>query len=91
MAKIHWDASASLMRVIAFDTADSSEELIGRGTLQELVSSVLDFDPAEQRGLLIRTVGADWTQEFDTDAIRELAARPGLTSAFGKFEGETQR
>ena len=36
-----------------------------------------------QRGLLIRAAGPDWTQEFDTDAIRELAARPEFTSAFG--------
>ena len=43
--------------------------------------------PAEQQAnLLIRAAGPEWTQEFDVDAIRELAARPEYTSAHGAFD-----
>jgi hypothetical protein len=86
MADIQWDSEASLMRVIAFATTDSQEELLARGTLRQLVGTVLAMDPAAQDGLLLRAAGADWTEEFDSDAIRELAARPEFTGAAGAFD-----
>ena len=87
MTDIQWDAQASLMRVIPFaTTAEPQEELVGRGVLRELVGAFLDMSPAEQGGLMIRAAGPDWLQEYDEDAIRELAARPEYTSAHGAFD-----
>ena len=87
MPDIQWDSQASLMRVTEYATADATEELVARGTLHELVGAVLEKMPAAQQdGLLLRTAGADWVQEYDTDAIRELGARPEYTSAHGAFD-----
>ena len=86
MPTIQWDAPASLMRVTDFSTADSQEELVARGTLRDLVGQVLAMPGAHQSGLLVRAAGRDWTQEFDTDALRELAARPEFTGAHGAFD-----
>jgi hypothetical protein len=86
MTDIQWDSEASLMRVIPFATTDSQEELVGRGTLRELVGAFLEMPPAEQRSLLLRASGATWLQEYDESSIRELAARPEYTSAHGDFD-----
>ena len=83
---IQWDNEASLMRITAFDTAEPQEELVARGTVYELVGQVLEMAPGQQGGLLLRTSGPDWSREFDTDAIRELAARPEYTSAHGAYD-----
>ena len=87
MPDIQWDAQASLMRVNVIETSgDQQEELIARGALSELVGTVLEMAPDQQRGLLLRAAGPDWTEEYDSDAIRELAARPEFTSAYGDFD-----
>lgn len=83
---IQWDGSASLMRVIRFATAEDEEELVARGTLRELVGAVLEMAAAAQNGLLIRVAGNGWEEEYDADAIRELAARPEYTGAYGAFD-----
>lgn len=86
MPDIQWDAQASLMRVTEFATADPQEELLARGTLLELVGAALEMPAARQDGLLLRAAGPDWVQEYDGDAIRELAARPEYTGAHGAFD-----
>jgi hypothetical protein len=86
MTKIQWDSEASLMRVVTFSTTEPEEELVGRGVLHELVGTFLEMSPAEQRGMLLRAAGPSWLQEFDEDAIRELAARPEYTGAAGAFD-----
>ena len=86
MADIAWDSEASLMRVIPFATTDSQEERLGHGTLRDLVGQVLAMAPADQDGLLLRTTSADTVEEYDSDAIRELAARPEYTGAYGDFD-----
>lgn len=87
MPDIQWDSEASLMRVTNFETTpESREELIARGTLWELVGVFLEMPVAQQRGLLLRAAGPDWTQEFDSSAIRELAARPEYTGAHGAYD-----
>lgn len=86
MTDIQWDARAHLMRVTAFDTAEPIETLEGEGTLAELVGAVLEMNPMQQTGLLIRAAGAGWAQEFDLDAIRELAARPEYTGAMARYD-----
>lgn len=87
MPDVQWDSVASLMRVTNFDTSDESrEDLLARDTLYELVSLFLELPQEQQRGLLLRAAGPDWVQEFDTDAIRELAARPEYTGAHGAYD-----
>jgi hypothetical protein len=86
MPDIQWDAPASLMRVTDFATADDTEELVARGTLHQLVGQVLDMPADRQQGLLIRAAGPDDVEEHDTDAIRELAARPEFSGAHGAFD-----
>ncbi len=86
MTDIQWDSQASLMRVISFATAEPQEELLGRATLHELVGAFLEMSPAAQDGLLLRAAGPDWLQEFDSDAIRELAARPEYSGGSGAFD-----
>jgi len=87
MPEVQWDSVASLMRVTNFATTDESrEDLLARDTLCELVSLFLDLPHEQQKGLLLRAAGADWVQEFDTDAIRELAARPEYTGAHGAYD-----
>lgn len=86
MPNIQWDSEASLMRVTAFDTADTMEELVARDTLLELVGMFLELPPEQQDGLMIRAAGPDWSQEFDEAAIRELAARPEYTGAHGAYD-----
>lgn len=84
MPDIQWDSEASLMRVTPIETSgETIEELVARDTLFGLVGAVLEMTPAQQRPLLIRAAGDDWVQEFDADAIRELAARPEFTGAHG--------
>jgi hypothetical protein len=83
MADIQWESAASLMRVTNIETSgDVQEELIAQGSLFELVATFLEMRPEQQSGLLLRAAGSDWTQEFDTDTIRELAARPDFTSVY---------
>jgi hypothetical protein len=87
MPDVQWDSDASLMRVTNFETTpDSVEELISRGTVRDLVGAFLELPLSRQRGLLLRAVGPDWTQEFDSSAIRELAARPEYTGANGDYD-----
>ena len=87
MPDIQWDSEASLIKVTPVDTAnDSFEELIARGTLYELVGAFLELPPEQQEGLLLRAAGPDWTEEFDSDAIRELAARPEYTGVYGAYD-----
>lgn len=86
MPDIQWDSEASLMRLVAFETGDSREEVIARGTIYELVGFFLEMPPERQEGLLLRAAGPDWVQEYDTDALRELAARPEYTGAHGDFD-----
>jgi hypothetical protein len=87
MPGIQWDSQASLMRVTNFDTTpESREELLARGAVRELVGAFLGMPPSQQRGLLLRAAGPDWTQEFDSAAIRELAARPEYTGAHGAYD-----
>ena len=86
MPEIQWDAEASLMRVTVFATADAQEALVARGTVLELVGMALEFAPDQQGGLMIRAAGPDWVQEYDEDAIRELAARPEYTGAHGAYD-----
>ena len=87
MPEVQWDSVASLMRVTNFATTDESrEDLLARDTLCELVSLFLDLPHEQQKGLLLRAAGPDWVQEFDTDAIRELAARPEYTGAHGAYD-----
>lgn len=86
MPDIQWDSEASLMRVTAFATADTQEELVARGTLIELVGQALEMPADVQDGLLLRAAGPDWVQEYDGDAIRELAARPEYTGARGAYD-----
>ena len=86
MTSIQWDSEASLMRVTTFSTAEPQEELVGRGILHELVGAFLEMPRAEQKGLLLRAAGPTWLQEFDEDAMRELAGRPEYTSAHGAFD-----
>ena len=75
MPDVQWDNDASLMRVTNFETTpDNVEELIARGTVHDLVGVFLKMPLNRQRGLLLRAAGSDWTQEFDSSAIRELAA-----------------
>lgn len=84
MTDIQWDSPAGLMRVAIMATGgDAIEDLVARGTVRELVGAVLEMAPDEQEGLLLRATGPDWTQEYDSDAIRELAARPEFTAAHG--------
>ncbi|SFR80817.1 hypothetical protein [Sphingomonas jatrophae] len=83
---IPWDNEASLMRVVPFETAEPMEELVARGTLHELVGQVLEMPADAQRNLLLRASGPDWTEEYDSQTIRELAARPEYTSAHGAFD-----
>ena len=86
MTDIQWDSEASLMRVITFSTAEPQEELVGRGIVRELVGAFLEMEPAAQDGLMIRAAGTDWIQEYDADAIRELAARPEYSGGHGAFD-----
>jgi hypothetical protein len=87
MPDIQWDSEASLMRVTSFETNDESrEDLIARGTVWELVGTFVELPPVQQQGLLLRTAGPDWVQEYDSDAIRELAARPEYTGAHGAYD-----
>jgi hypothetical protein len=82
MPDVQWDSDASLMRVTNFETTpDNVEELIARGTVHDLVGVFLEMPFSRQRGLLLRAAGSDWTQEFDSSAIRELAARPDYTGS----------
>jgi hypothetical protein len=83
MPDIQWDNPASLMRVSTFATADPQEELLARGTVRELVGAALEMPSERHDELLLRAAGPDWVEEFDGDAIRELAARPEYTSAHG--------
>jgi len=87
MPDVQWDNDASLMRVTNFETTpDNVEELIARGTVHDLVGVFLKMPLNRQRGLLLRAAGSDWTQEFDSSAIRELAARPEYTGAHGDYD-----
>jgi len=87
MPDIQWDSEASLMRVTSFQSTDESqEELIARGTVYELVGTFLETPTVQQNGLLLRAAGPGWVQEFDRDALRELAARPEFTGAHGAYD-----
>lgn len=87
MADIHWDHEASLMRVTPVETADDAfEEWIARGTLREMVGRFLELSPGQQDDLLLRASGPDWTEEYDSNAIRELAERPEYTGAYGAYD-----
>jgi hypothetical protein len=74
------------MRVTRFETSgESREELVARGTLRQLIGIVLELSPDRWQGLLLRSAGPD-AQEYDSAAIRELAARPEYTGAYGAYD-----
>jgi hypothetical protein len=85
MTDIPWDHQASLIRA-----AGAGEQLVRHGILHQLVSGFLELSPEGQSGLLIRASGPDWTCEFDEASIRELAARPDFTGAFGRDDSERE-
>lgn len=73
---IQWDSPATLSRVTEFETTDETmEEPVARGSLRELVAQVLAMPADAQAGLLIRSAGPGWSRDYDSNAIRELAAR----------------
>jgi len=85
MPDIQWDGEASLMRVTNFQTSsENREELLARGTLNELIGVFLEMAPLEQKGLLLRAAGPDWVQEFDSQTIRDLAARAEYAGLYGE-------
>jgi hypothetical protein len=83
MSNIPWEHEASLLRMTS-----AGEEVVRRGLLHELVGGFLELPAERQRGLAIRASGPDWTREFDEWTIRELAARPEYTSAYGRSGGK---
>ena len=85
MSDIPWNHEASLIRT----TGAGDEELVRHGILQQLVEGFLELAPEAQRGLLLRAAGPDWCREWDEAQIRELAAKPEATGAFGRWDSET--
>jgi hypothetical protein len=84
MSDIPWNQEASLIR-----TTGAGEELVRHGILQQLVEGFLELAPDRQDGLLLRAAGPDWCREWDAAQIRELAAKPEATGAFGRWDSET--
>jgi hypothetical protein len=84
MSNIPWEHEASLLRMTS-----AGEEVVGRGVLHQLVGGFLELPPERQRGLAIRASGPNWTREFDEWTIRELAARPEYTSAYGGADSKS--
>jgi hypothetical protein len=81
---IPWEHEGSMLRSTA-----SGEELVARGALHQLVGSFLEMNPDQQRGVAIRVAGPDWTREYVDAEIRELAARPEYSGAFGRWDSAT--
>lgn len=81
---IPWDHEGSMLR-----SRPDGEELIARGVLHQLVGSFLEMPPEQQRGVAIRIAGPDWTREYVDAEIRELAARPEYSGAFGRWDSAT--
>jgi hypothetical protein len=81
---IPWEQEGSMLRSSA-----AGEELVARGVLHQLVGAFLEMAPEEQRGVAIRVAGADWTCEYVDAEIRELAARPEFSGAFGRWDSAT--
>jgi hypothetical protein len=84
MSNIPWEHEASLLRMTS-----GGEEVVRRGVLHQLVGGFLELPPERQRGLAIRASGPNWTREFDEWTIRELAARPEYTGAYGRADSES--
>jgi hypothetical protein len=83
MSDIPWNHEASLVR-----TTGAGEESERHGILQQLVEGFLELPPERQRGLILRAAGPDWCREWDEAEIRELAAKPEITGAFGRWDSE---
>ena len=78
---IPWEHEGSMLR-----STSAGEELVGRGVLHQLVGAFLEMPPEQQRGVAIRISGPDWTHEYGDAEIRELAARPEYSGAFGRWD-----
>ena len=78
---IPWEHEGSMLR-----STSAGEELVARGVLYQLVGSFLQMPPEQQRGVAIRISGPDWTHEYGDAEIRELAARPDSSGAFGRWD-----
>jgi hypothetical protein len=81
---IPWEHEGSMLR-----SAAAGEELVARATLHQLVGAFLEMNPEQQRGVAIRVAGPDWTCEYVDAEIRELAARPEYSGAFGRWDSAT--
>ena len=78
---IPWDQPAHLMRITG-----AGEEVVRNGVVEQLVAAFVELPPDQQQGLMLRSAGADDTCEWAADEIRELAARPEMTGAFGRWD-----
>lgn len=81
MNDIPWNHEASLIR-----RTGGGEAVEGQGILRQLVGGFLEMSPDQQHGLFIRASGPDWAAEYDEAAIRELAAHPEYTGAYGRYD-----
>jgi hypothetical protein len=84
MSDIPWEHEATLMR-----TTGAGEEPVRHGILQQLVAGFLELPVEQQNGLILRASGPDWSREWDEAQIRELAAKPEIIGAFGRWDSET--
>jgi hypothetical protein len=84
MTDIEWEQEGSMTRSTA-----AGEALVMRGNLRQLVGNFLEMNADQQRGVAIRVAGPDWTREYIDEEIRELAARPEFTGAYGRYDSES--
>ena len=80
---IPWEHEGSMLR-----SRPSGEELVMRAPLHQLVGAFIEMDAEQQRGVALRVSGPDWTCEYIDTEIRELAAKPEYTSAYGDYDSE---
>src|SRR3569833_2202239 len=79
-----WEHEGSMLR-----SSPSGEELVMRAPLHQLVGAFIEMNPEQQRGVALRVSGPDWTREYIDSEIRELAARPEYTGAYGRYDSES--
>ena len=79
--EIPWNHQARLLR-----TTGAGEESVATGVLEQLVAGFLEHPPEQQNALVLRASGPDWACEWNAEEIRELAARPEFTGAFGRWD-----